>query len=77
MNRDTDKDKELQTTKEEEKTMAVLAKPVNRMVTLDSQASQRFIKNFNENNKSSQEFIKSCERAGRLFKKGKNESEHS
>lgn len=69
MNEGTNYDKELQITKEEEKVMAVLAKPVNRMITLDSHTSQQFIKNFNENNKTSKEFLKSCERAGRLFKK--------
>lgn len=57
-------------TKEEEKRMAVLAKPVNRVSVIQEKDSRKFVRNFNKN-KISEEFLDSCKKAGKLFGKRK------
>ena len=56
--------------KKEGKSMAVLAKPINRVAIIKRQESQEFVREFNEN-KVSKEFLDSCKKAGRLFGKRK------
>ena len=46
--------------------MNVLAKPVNRMFIIKEKDSKAFIEELNKN-KASEELLKSCEKAGRLF----------
>lgn len=57
-------------TKEEEKRMAALAKPVNRVSVIQEKDSRKFVRNFNKN-KISEEFLDSCKKAGKLFGKRK------
>lgn len=56
--------------KREEKKMAVLAKPVNRIPVIKKEESRNFVREFNRN-KVSKEFLNSCEKAGKLFEKRK------
>ena len=49
--------------------MNVLAKPVNRMFIIKEKDSKAFIEELNKN-KASEELLKSCEKAGRLFGDG-------
>lgn len=58
------------TDKKEGKSMAVLAKPINRITVIKQQESQEFVREFNEN-KVSKEFLDSCKKAGKLFGKRK------
>lgn len=51
--------------KEKEK-MAVLAKPVNQITVIKEKDSQKFVREFN-NNKITEEFVKSCKKAADLF----------
>lgn len=53
-------------TKKEEKKMAVLEKPINRVSVIKSEDSPKFIQEFNKN-KVSKEFLNTCEKAGDLF----------
>ena len=46
--------------------MAVLTKPVNKMLVIDKDSSKKFISDFNRN-KVTDEFLKSCQKAGKLF----------
>ena len=48
------------------KYMAVLAKPVNKVSVIPAKDASNFVREFNQN-KVTKEFIKSCEKAGRLF----------
>lgn len=67
-----DKEKSLShiTDEKEGKSMAVLAKPINRIAVIKKQDSQEFVREFNEN-KISKEFLNSCKKAGKLFGKRK------
>ena len=58
------------TDKREEKDMAVLAKPINRIAVVKKQESPKFVREFNEN-KVTNEFLDSCKKAGKLFGKRK------
>ena len=53
-------------TKKEEKKMAVLEKPINRVSVIKSEDSPKFIQEFNKN-KVSKEFLNTCKKAGDLF----------
>lgn len=57
-------------TKEGGNTMAVLAKPVNKISMIQEKDSRKFVQDFN-NNRVSKEFLDSCKKAGRLFGKHK------
>jgi len=46
--------------------MSVLAKPINRITIIKEQDSKEFVRKFNEN-KVSEEFLDSCNKAERLF----------
>lgn len=46
--------------------MAVLSKPVNKVSVIPEKDASNFIREFNQN-KVTKEFLKSCEKAGRLF----------
>ena len=48
--------------------MAVLSKPVNKMVIIKKEASQQFIHEFNKN-QVTKEFMDSCKKAGTLINK--------
>lgn len=50
--------------------MAVLTKPINKVMVLNAQESRTFIDEFNKN-KVTKEFLSSCKKAGKLFNKGK------
>ena len=50
--------------------MAVMAKPSNRMPLIKKEDSREFVLEFNKN-KVSEEFLKSCKKAGQLFGKKK------
>ena len=52
--------------KKEEKKMAVLEKPINRVSVIKSEDSPKFIQEFNKN-KVSKEFLNTCKKAGDLF----------
>lgn len=58
------------TNKKEEKDMAVLAKPINKMAVVKNQESREFVRKFNSN-KVTTEFLDSCKKAGELFGKRK------
>lgn len=61
---------EKKTKKKEDKNMAVLAKPSNKIVIISADKSKKFVKDFNNNNPS-KKFLDSCKTAGELFKRGK------
>jgi outer membrane protein assembly factor BamE (lipoprotein component of BamABCDE complex) len=48
--------------------MAVLSKPVNKMIVIKKEASQQFIHEFNKN-QVTKEFMDSCKKAGKLFER--------
>lgn len=48
--------------------MAVLSKPVNKMIVIKKEASQQFIHEFNKN-QVTKEFMDSCKKAGELFER--------
>ena len=50
--------------------MAVFAKPINRISIIKQENSKQFVREFNTN-KVSKEFMKSCNKAGKLFRKDK------
>lgn len=50
--------------------MAVLAKPINRIAIIKQENSKQFVREFNTN-KVSKEFMESCNKAGKLFRKDK------
>lgn len=50
--------------------MAVLAKPINKIAVIKEQESQKFVREFNEN-RVSEKFLDSCKKAGKLFGKRK------
>lgn len=54
------------TNEREGKSMAALAKPINRIAVIKRQESQEFVREFN-GNKVSKEFLDSCKKAGKLF----------
>lgn len=58
------------TYKKEEKSVAVLAKPINRIFVIKKQESQEFVREFNQN-KVTKDFLESCDKAGKLFDKKK------
>lgn len=49
---------------------AVLAKPINRIAIIKQENSKQFVREFNTN-KVSKEFMESCNKAGKLFRKDK------
>lgn len=54
------------TSEREEKNMAALAKPINKIAVIKKQESREFVREFN-GNKVSKEFLDSCKKAGKLF----------
>ncbi len=50
----------------EGKNMTVLAKPINKVPVISKENSVDFVREFNEN-KVSKDFLRSCEKAGKLF----------
>ena len=58
------------TNEKEEKYMAVLAKPINKIAVIKERESRDFVRKFNKN-KVNKEFLDSCKKAGRLFGKQK------
>lgn len=58
------------TDKKEDDSMAVLAKPINRITVIKNQESQEFVREFN-GNKLTKDFLDSCKKAGKLFGKRK------
>lgn len=50
--------------------MAVLAKPINKISVIKQENSKQFVREFNDN-RVSKEFIESCNKAGKLFRKDK------
>lgn len=48
--------------------MVTLTKPINKMSIISNRDSKSFIQDFN-NNKVNNEFLNSCKKAGKLFKK--------
>lgn len=61
---------EKETDKKEDCEMAVLAKPINRIAIIKQENSKQFVREFNTN-KVSKEFMESCNKAGKLFRKDK------
>lgn len=53
--------------------MAVLAKPVNKIIVIRADDTKKFIRKFNKN-KVNNEFLNSCKKAGNLFGKRKKNS---
>lgn len=68
MGKETKKD--LYTKDKEVDQMAVLAKPSNRITQINADSTKKFLKEFN-NNKPTDEFLKTCRSASELFKRGK------
>lgn len=64
------KNKENKSRKERDDTMAAITKPINRQVVIDSNKTTQFVKDFNKN-KITNEFVDSCKRAAKLFRKDK------
>lgn len=58
------------TKEKEERNMAVLAKPINKITVVGNEDSHEFVREFNKN-KVSKEFLDSCKKAGELFAKRK------
>lgn len=58
------------TCKKEGKSMAVLAKQINRIFVIKKQESQEFVCQFNKN-KVTKNFLETCKKAGKLFDKRK------
>lgn len=56
--------------KKEGKSMAVLAKPINRIAVISKEESPKFVREFNQN-KVTKDFLVSCKKAGKLFGKSK------
>lgn len=50
--------------------MVAITKPINRQVVIDSNKTEQFVKDFNKN-KITDEFIASCKKASKLFRKDK------
>ena len=59
------------TNKKEDKRMAVLTKPINKISVIKNQDSSKFVHEFNKN-KVSEDFLKSCKKAADLFAKKGN-----
>jgi hypothetical protein len=50
--------------------MAVLAKPINKLIIVSEKESKNFVREFNKN-KVTDAFLDSCKKAGRLFESKK------
>lgn len=46
--------------------MAILTRPTNKMLVIDKDSSKKFISDFNKS-KVSEDFLKSCKKASKLF----------
>lgn len=57
-------------TEEGGNSMAVLAKPINKVSVILEKDSRKFVQDFN-NNRVSKEFLDTCKKAGSLFGKHK------
>jgi hypothetical protein len=50
--------------------MAVLAKPINKLIIVSEKESRNFVREFNKN-KVTDAFLDSCKKAGKLFDRKK------